>query len=442
VQDSLILKPKLVRDILFAGFTIIGFAIAMNVYAPLVWIAYIPLFITIIDIQPHERLRKIILVVAIALHPPVAAYWLIGFSKTEYVISSSFFSLVVFCWLLPAIFIKLKEKKPLLQAAILLSGFSACYALLRLINLQFILEFSVYLEWFSLIGAIGSFVLSLLVVTVNVSLALVFSETKRQVRYILIIIALPIGLYFINNALKAGEEKAVASIPLNVYLVQGNYNESWSWRVKHIDEILTQYEDLTEQAIGADTVNVSLTVWPEYALVGELINKKPQYLERLKTLARKANTWIITGTIVNAYDREHYDSALIISPDGQLIDIYHSVYPITFNEHTVSGEKLVTINIGDKRFGIQICYEELMHFMYHDYQDLGVTHMLSLINDMYFDHSPGLHYLLRIAQARAAQHQLPILRSSNTGITSYVSADGQVLAAAPPYMATVLKITL
>ena len=53
--------------------------------------------------------------------------------------------------------------------------------------------------------------------------------------------------------------------------------------------------------------------------------------------------------------------------------------------------------------------------------------LVNVTNDAWFGHTPGPYQHLRLAQIRAVQEGLPIVRAANTGLSAVISPKGEVL---------------
>jgi formamidase len=82
--------------------------------------------------------------------------------------------------------------------------------------------------------------------------------------------------------------------------------------------------------------------------------------ERLGALARRTGLWLVPGTV---YERGPdpeviHNTALVISPLGELVDAYRKCFPWQPYETTMPGRRLVTFDVpGAGRLGLAICHD-------------------------------------------------------------------------------------
>ena len=68
--------------------------------------------------------------------------------------------------------------------------------------------------------------------------------------------------------------------------------------------------------------------------------------------------------------------------------------------------------------------------------------IITVSNDAWFGHSHGPHQHLEIAQMRAIELGIPVLRATNNGITAFISIDGSITAQAPQFKEATLEQTV
>jgi formamidase len=118
---------------------------------------------------------------------------------------------------------------------------------------------------------------------------------------------------------------------------------------------------------------VDLIVYPELHLTGDdpFVGEEPPGFasrvaepvpgptsERVAGLAAEVNRWIVAGSIFERSQGRIHNTALVVSPDGDLVGVYRKLFPWRPFERTVPGEKLTLFDIPEVgRVGLMICYD-------------------------------------------------------------------------------------
>jgi formamidase len=80
--------------------------------------------------------------------------------------------------------------------------------------------------------------------------------------------------------------------------------------------------------------------------------------DELCELARQTGLWLVPGTVYERTASGVANSALVISPDGELIGPYRKCFPWQPYECTQPGDRLMTFDIPDVgRIGLMVCYD-------------------------------------------------------------------------------------
>jgi predicted amidohydrolase len=134
-------------------------------------------------------------------------------------------------------------------------------------------------------------------------------------------------------------------------------------------------EQLAEQApaVRAAVPHAQLLVLPELHLsaVPGLLDESDGYAEsvavevpgplteRLGEIARAAELWIVAGSVYEpAEGGGVHNTAIAVSPEGELAASYRKVFPWRPTEHSAPGDGFVTFDIPDVgRVGLAICYD-------------------------------------------------------------------------------------
>lgn len=108
---------------------------------------------------------------------------------------------------------------------------------------------------------------------------------------------------------------------------------------------------------------VSMVVFPELCSFGPKLSfaeTMPGPTEsRYQALAKKHRIWLIPGSIYERVGDDVFNTAPVISPEGEVVARYRKMYPfLPYETGVKSGKEFVTFevpNVG--RFGVSICYD-------------------------------------------------------------------------------------
>jgi formamidase len=81
--------------------------------------------------------------------------------------------------------------------------------------------------------------------------------------------------------------------------------------------------------------------------------------EELAGIARANEVWLVPGSV---YERAEggrvHNTALVLSPEGELVAAYRKVFPWQPHESSAPGDRFVTFDVPDVgRLGLSICYD-------------------------------------------------------------------------------------
>ena len=80
--------------------------------------------------------------------------------------------------------------------------------------------------------------------------------------------------------------------------------------------------------------------------------------ERLGALARETGLWLIPGSVYEQADEGVYNTALVFSPEGELVTSYRKCFPWQPYETVLPGREVVGFEIeGIGRLGLAICHD-------------------------------------------------------------------------------------
>ena len=265
----------------------------------------------------------------------------------------------------------------------------------------------------------------------------------------------------INISLPLSRTQRNETISHQVRLVQPNIGNflkisSEKGQGDAFSEIFNRYFRLSTKE---STKQIDLIVWPETAyprlLNSKNMSKDHRYSPKLiRDIMKNTGAELFTG----GYDRSdsksknyfmtEYNTAFHFSTDGTLKDKFHKIKLIPFGEGLpfgpfnqflskyiqnisffANGEKLTLFRTNKNTpFVSAICYEILFSsFIRHHLNTLEINpqFLINLTNDSWYGMTAEPEQHLFLSKWRALEFALPIVRMTNTGITSVIYANGE-----------------
>lgn len=144
------------------------------------------------------------------------------------------------------------------------------------------------------------------------------------------------------------------------------------------------------------------------------------------------------------------NSALVVAPTGKLAARYDKYYLLPFGEFSplpgplgdfmpsfvgsfTPGKSTEPIEVGSLRAGVMICFESHFGTLGRIYAASGADLLIEMTNDGYLGNTPVLRQHLANSVVRAVETGLPLVRSTNVGVTALITPDGEILDEAPVY---------
>lgn len=241
-------------------------------------------------------------------------------------------------------------------------------------------------------------------------------------------------------------------------------------------EIYERYSKLSIQPNQDFQNQFDLLIWPETAypqlLNSSMMRVSPAFIP---SIVRKASQLTNSYLFFGGYDKSgeenknfyetEYNSAFLINPDNQLSDVYHKRLLIPFGESLPFGplnplfagviQNMAFFAKGQRftqfqlekgtRFISAICYEILFSGFIRDYLNSKKEQphfIINLTNDSWYGDTAEPYQHQHLAFWRAIEFQIPILRMTNTGITSVLFPDGSESKRLPLFEQGVLDLKL
>ena len=256
-------------------------------------------------------------------------------------------------------------------------------------------------------------------------------------------IAAIVAPWLVGGTLSLMDWTDPAGKPVRATIVQAGVSQDKKWDRDQLRPIMEHYLAATLSVPDSDIV-----LWPEVAIPA-LDDQVETFIARIESEARRNGQSIVFGILERSFDRSVegriYNSVILVG--GEERQAYRKRHLVPFGEYFpvppsvrewmkmqnlphadlakgADVQPLLTTPDG-LQFGVAICYEdaygsELLYAL----PDAGV--LINVSNDAWFGDSIAPHQHLEIARMRSLEFGRPAIRSTNTGISAFIDADGEL----------------
>lgn len=242
---------------------------------------------------------------------------------------------------------------------------------------------------------------------------------------------------------------------LNVIVVQNNVGS-----ISHLEPRSFNYskrkalyvlKTLTYKALSKYAKNknqrhkIDFIIWPEGAY-SYTINKEAEREKKLSKMTENLQIPLITGAL--SKDREQYGVSLFaFDRKGNILKpVYSKIKLLIFGEYFPGidrfpflrkmfpyfgsnlspGKDVQVQELEGTRFGWQICYESLFDEISRKLAQKKAQVLVNITNDSWYGFWQEPYQHLTMNLARAIEVRRPLLRSTNTGYSAVIHADGTI----------------
>jgi apolipoprotein N-acyltransferase len=491
--------------LLYASFPPLGLSL-------LVWIAPLCWLLLIQQISWNGSLR-----VWLSLWSASVVHWLLlleGIRKAHWANYIGWFALAaylslylpVFIWLTRTAVHRLRIPLPLAAPVIwvglelarghLITGFSM--ALLG----HALVEWTPLIQVADLAGAYGvSF--AIMSVCACVTCCLPVTQPKWRLGPALVALAIVGGVSGYGGYRLSRESNPASGPPLKVALLQMTFDKVFDFDAERNRRTYQQYLALAQEARDR-APDLDLIVWPESVFTANtpdlLVEGEPEppagsalspgeFGARIRQgiSAFQAKAWhaaaqvnqvtrdgqpamlniqqlVGTETVLVRGPRLHnYNSALLISPTGDVVQRYYKMHPVMFGEYVPFGDVIPWLyrltplpqglSRGQSAQAFQVCRQSLApsicfessvpHLIRNHVRELTECGMepdvlVNVSDDGWFWGASILDHQLAGAVFRAVELRRPFLVAANAGLSAYIDARGRIVARGPRRADTIL----
>ncbi|MGY6276370.1 apolipoprotein N-acyltransferase [Methylomonas sp. MgM2] len=310
-------------------------------------------------------------------------------------------------------------------------------------------------QWAEIVGFTG---LSMLTILANLVVLWAWRERSYKsgklgfVAIILAFLGLNAGGIWLKNRLPEPDAS------LKTLLVQANVGNFEKQAMEHGKgfraEILKKYLHVTDEGLAHDS-NIDFVLWSETAfpsLLGGIYNQSV-YAELVEEFLQTRQVALITGAYgkdqqsglitnsVFAIDKHgnvtepHYSKTILLAlgeyiPGEQTFPWLRTWLPMVGNFGRGPGPT-VLLRFNGYAVGPQVCYESLFPEFSKGLADLGAQFFVNVTNDSWYGTWQEPYQHMYMTLARGIEFRRPVLRVTNTGISTVSLANGDVLGLSP-----------
>jgi apolipoprotein N-acyltransferase len=311
----------------------------------------------------------------------------------------------------------------------------------------------------------GVYGISCEIALVNVAVAAAFL-VPRQKRAALLVAALAAAAVLQSGQLvqpppAVGNREAL--------LVQQNIPIAVRWPPDYFDRTLNDLTSLTLKSVAdsaaqastgqassgqSSTTKPDLIIWPESP--APFYTNDPRFRTAISEMARRAGTWVVTGSIGTAPATKSgaheliFNSAVIVSPTGEWTGRYDKVHLVPFGEYLPfpslfsfagglskevgefePGGSRVPLDATDEKLGVFICYESVFPDDVRQFAGQGAQVFVNISNDGWYGDSGAWSQHVNQTRMRAIENERWVLSAANTGLTGSIDPYGRMVVRAP-----------
>ena len=310
-------------------------------------------------------------------------------------------------------------------------------------------------QWAEIIGFTG---LSMLTILANCMVLLAWRQRARNtgklgfIALFLVFIGFNFGGVWLKNRLPE------ADAAVSALLVQANIGNLEKMAMEngkgYRAEILKKYFQATANGL-AENPHVDFAMWSETAfpaLLGGDYNQSG-YVQALQDFLRTQQVGLVTGAYAKdqqsglftnslfAIDQQgevlepHYSKTILLAlgeyiPGEDTFPWLRSVLPMAAHFGRGPGPT-VLLHLQGLKMGPQVCYESLFPEFSKGLADIGAQFFVNVTNDAWYGAWQEPYQHLYMTLARGVEFRRPVLRVTNTGVSTVALANGDVLEQSP-----------
>jgi apolipoprotein N-acyltransferase len=222
------------------------------------------------------------------------------------------------------------------------------------------------------------------------------------------------------------------------------------------NEIIQKYFNLTQELLQKHS-DLEFVVWPEAAIPDFLDenHKDRKYARFFHAQLSYLKVPLMTGAYssdpIDRLPRRDFNALFSFDESGKWTSLpYRKTELLAFGEYLPFSEQFPELKkynpagsgfsrgsgpqllfLGQYQVGAQICYESLNPYFSNKLKQLGADFIVNVTNDSWFGPHSEPYQHLYMTLARAIETRLPLIRSTNTGISTAIDNLGTIYQLSP-----------
>jgi apolipoprotein N-acyltransferase len=235
-----------------------------------------------------------------------------------------------------------------------------------------------------------------------------------------------------------------------------------AWTKEYFQDTLRDLTAVSLHPAGEKSdKHYDLIVWPESP--SPFYTNDPLFRNAVSALATQSQTWVVSGSIGIApaiqggASTQIFNSAVLVSPQGEWVGRYDKVHLVPFGEYLPfpqlfafaggltkevgefqRGASRTPLDAGGQRLGVFICYESIFPDEVRVGPLQGAQVLVNISNDGWYGDSGAWKQHLEQTEMRAIENDRWVLAATNTGMTASIDPYGRIVEATPRKIRTAL----
>jgi apolipoprotein N-acyltransferase len=222
--------------------------------------------------------------------------------------------------------------------------------------------------------------------------------------------------------------------------------------------LLQQHVQLSQTALSSGSARSfqhRLIIWPESPM-NFAYSRDPQLQNTIAQFARTNHTSVLLNSLEPAPNGGSYNSAILVNEQGQKVAQYDKIRLMPFGEYVplprwlpgsgsvrgivgefTPGSSYTLMPLGALRAGVFICIEAAHPEIARNFTNEGADVLINISNDGYLGPTAVMRQHLANAVFRSVENNRDIVRVTNSGISTYIRADGEIDDTTPAFQEAV-----